>query len=174
MSMRSCCGRRVFLVLIHLPVVQTTFCIISLLLFVCWARAPWFESHSDHLCSKLMATVTKSAVESGSKNYHGRFHEKGQPNEVGHACNTQSNYDTLDVQCRFYRSIVTPLGLQHSTCSLCRSSLLNLPNQICQLGWILLKIIMAKVSELPVKYTNHTIWATSAFRMLQSGVPKRL
>jgi hypothetical protein len=119
-------------------------------------------------------------VENGSKNYQGRFNETGQPNKVGRA-HAQPNSGT---RCPVRILDLYLEKLPPGSTAFYMQPLQKLPTESSQpwfknmpVGVNPLKNMMAKVSELAgvsVKYTNHSLRATSASRMFQSGVPEKI
>ena len=119
-------------------------------------------------------------VENGSKNYQGRFNETGQPNKVGRAYAQPDSGSRCPVRIFDLYLEKLPSGstafymqpLQKRPAKPSQPWFKNMP-----VGVNPLKNMMAKVSKLAglsVKYTNHSLRATSASRMFQSGVPEKI
>ena len=127
-----------------------------------------------------MATVVQHTISTWKKNYQGHFSETGQSNKVGRAY-AQPN---LGNRCpvRILDSYLNKLPpgstafymqpVQKPPTDPSQPWFKNMP-----VGVNPLKTMMARVSELAglsIKYTNHSLRATSASRMFQTGVPEKI
>ena len=119
-------------------------------------------------------------VENGSKNYQGRFSETGQANKIGRAYAQPNSGDRCPVRVQdLYLKKLLPGSI-----TFYMQPFQKLPADPYQawfkntsVGVNSLKNMMTKVSELAglsVKYTNHSLRATSASRMFVSGVPEKI
>ena len=146
------------------------------------------QEHRDLKCSQFSrvpasgysAQTFYQYVENGSKNYQGRFCETGQSNKIVRAY-AQPNSES--------RCPVRILDLYLSKLAPGSTAFYMQPKQkapsdssqpwfkITPVGVNPLKGMMTKISQLaglPVKYTNHSLRATSASRMFASGVPEKI
>jgi hypothetical protein len=144
------------------------------------------QEHRDLKCSQF-ARVPKDRydsntcyqyVENGSKNYQGRFSETGQSNKIVRAY-AQPNSDRCPV--RLLDSYLSKLPPGSTAFYMQPKQRVPDPGQSwyknTPVGVNPLKNMMTKISELgglPIKYTNHSLRATSASRMFISGVPEKI
>ena len=144
------------------------------------------QEHRDLKCSQFtrvpeegyLSSTYYQYVENGSKNYQGRFSETGQLNKIVRAyaqpASNRCPVRILDVYLGKLPSDATAFYMQPKQ----RVPLSGQPwYKSTPVGVNPLKNMMTKISELgglPVKYTNHSLRATSASRMFVSGVPEKI
>ena len=117
-------------------------------------------------------------VENGSKNYQGCFSETGQPNKIVRAY-AQPSDDRCPVRILdLYLGKLPPDSTAFYMQPKQRVPASGQPwYKSTPVGVNPLKNMMTKISELgglPLKYTNHSLRATSASRMFTSGVPEKI
>ena len=136
--------------------------------------------HSQFTRMPVGSSTYYQYVQNGSKNYQGRFSETGQANKVGRTYAQPSLGNRCPVRILdSYLSKLPPGStafymqpVQKPPADSSKPWFKNMP-----MGVNPLKTMMAKVSELaglPVKYNNHSLRATSASRMFQTGVPEKI
>ena len=122
-------------------------------------------------------------TENGSKNYQGRFSETGQQNKIVHVYAQVDSCDRCPVRViDFYFAKI------HLTSDSSISAFYRQPKESSvplgvawykniPVGVNPLKNMMSQISNLaglPVKYTNHSLRATSTTRMFTYGIPEKI